>query len=470
MKPKDERPWTIEMPVRKSQFKPLLAKHLAFNIEADLSAMSGYAYKKKNQKERLNLHSDFQSDPMVETFPRLGAGRAGYYKDHYIKGVGRTLLTANWNWGADTLHHSGHLRACAATRELLVSDYLQAKGLQHLIVPCEGILVKPLDTKLKGFYEVVTEGKVQLIKPADLKFQALSLKSSAFARYTNFCWLVDNRTSRPELVRTFMKFFEYYLNPNQTSKNETLREKLENSISTLNRNFQSCVEIGLNWNAYHNNFAMDGRFIDIEGPLILGGPFLGNLFDHTYKEKFCFPHIGFEIIYVHRQIQTSLLHIANRLEESARLNRDIRGEIKDDLQAFSRTLRSVAEGPSSPFNWNSQIEYFEHLFSNKLALSKSLTKSLLSYAKGIRDFYFNGDSKVPVENTVLWKKPIPIMSPNTVQDLVLHPFKGFDVSLQNYSDSGRWKDTLKKVEGQRDLDNFLASVHDARKSFQSHTI
>lgn len=467
MKIADERPWTVELPIKKSQFKPLLTKHIAFNVEADLGSISGYNYKKKIKSQIRTIHSDFQSDPMVETFPRLGAGRAGYFRNHYVKGIGRTLLTANWNWAPDTLHHSGHLRACAAIRELLVSDYLKAKGLENHIVSCEGILLKPLDRNLGGFYKVVTEGNEHLVKPADLRFQALSLKPANFARYSNFCWLVDNRTARPDSVQNFLQFFEFYLNPSLESQEKSLPEKLRASVERLNSNFQSFLEIGLNWNAFHNNFAMDGRFIDIEGPLILGGPFIGNLFDRTYKEDFCFPHMGFEILYVHRQIQTSLLHISNRLEESINLNQDIRGEVRDNAKRFIRDLRSFAIEPRSPFSWENQTRFFELFFRDKLGLDRNLRKSLLIYAKGIRDFYFKGDSQVPIPNTFRWRKPHNVMSPNTVQNLVLHPFKGFDPEQFDYSDTEWWIANLEKIEKIRDLDNLLDAVKNARASIAS---
>lgn len=462
----DERPWTVELPVKKSQFKPLLSKHIAFNVEADLSAISGYNYKKTTSKAP-TIHSDFQSDPMVETFPRLGAGRAGYFRDHYLKGIGRTLLTANWNWADDTLHHSGHLRACAAIRELLVSDYLKAKGLDRIIVQCEGILIKHLDRKLAGFYKVVTQGKQRLVKPVDLKFQGLSLKRAAFARYSNFCWLVDNRTARPESVRLFMKYFEFYLNPQAKGTGGSLTEKLEHSIAQLNSNFQSCLEIGLNWNAFHNNFSMDGRFVDIEGPLILGGPFIGNLFDRTYQEDFCFPHIGFEILYVHRQIQTSLLHISARLQESIILNKDIRGDVKSDAEKFVKDLRTFAIGLRSPFTWENQKAFFEVMFREKLGLDPRLRKNLMVYAKGIRDFYFNGDSRAPVANISTWRKPHRVMSPNTVQNLVLQPYKGFDIERYDYSDTEWWISALDKIESTRDLDNLLDVVSTTRSELKA---
>ena len=140
----------MPVPVRRSDFVALRRRHDPLNVEVDLGAIEAFSTTARRLPPEDLLYCDLQAGPDAHRL-RLGSGRSGFYRGWYLKGIGRTPLAGNWNLPAERLHNSGALLASAAIRERVASLYLEAAGAGGSIVPCEGLLIRPLPRALRGF-------------------------------------------------------------------------------------------------------------------------------------------------------------------------------------------------------------------------------------------------------------------------------------------------------------------------------
>nr|MCH9683835.1 hypothetical protein [Deltaproteobacteria bacterium] len=123
---------------------------------------------------------------------------------------------------------------------------------------------------------------------ADRVLQAISIKAGDFARLSNFIWLASFTRPRAENVAEFAYRLAMYARPPEaelppanelspTTVVHAVREAVERGV----RNFIRHFELGIYWGSYFNNFTIDGRFLDLEVPLVHGHPFVGKLCDHS---------------------------------------------------------------------------------------------------------------------------------------------------------------------------------------------
>jgi hypothetical protein len=288
--------WNRVVPVKKSQFISLLNSGKKYNIEVDLGAIEAFSAEKKSFSDNELLYSDQQQGTILNNLHIMGSGRSGFYQGAYLKGIGRTPLAGNWN-SEELYHSSGHLIPSAAIRESVVTHYLQAKGHENTIVQNKGILLKPLNAKLKDFPMKAfpnIKSKMNYPAPIDFKFQAITYKEDNFARASNIVWYLNQMGTltgfhSPFPMHDFVQMFSFYLDPKRFMKNgvpdQRALEKLDFSdvaslyAGMLNRtlsNFLQHFQAGVYWGSFNNNYSLDGRFLDLEVPTFLGGPFLGN--------------------------------------------------------------------------------------------------------------------------------------------------------------------------------------------------
>jgi hypothetical protein len=112
--------------------------------------------------------------------------------------------------------------------------------------------------------------------------QALSVKGSQYARFSNFVWLMQNTdhfSSSEGLVR-FCFLFARYLDPDAELALDELTpdfiaEQLSRAVLRTVGNFRDFWRAGVLWMFPLNNMTMDGRFHDLDLPTFVGGPFLG---------------------------------------------------------------------------------------------------------------------------------------------------------------------------------------------------
>jgi hypothetical protein len=266
------------VPVRRSTFQAPSADYARYNVEVDLARIGAFGFGRGRPSEAELLLADLQCNADGHVRHRLGSGRSGYHAGRYLKGIGRTSLAANWS-GRDHYHASGHLLASAAAREALISTVLQAAGGEHAINACEAVLVRELAEPDIGWLAPLRGPRG--VSAADLRLQAITIKDGRFARLSNFLWALDHF----EVVSTWLS--EYLLAmrralsaPHDAPRPEdiTPRDIAEAFAAALDRglrHFAIYRRLGIDWGSYHNNFTADGRFLDLEVPLVFGQPVIG---------------------------------------------------------------------------------------------------------------------------------------------------------------------------------------------------
>ncbi len=280
-------PWSVPVPVKSGEFTPLRPEHKPLDVMVDLGRVHAFEVPSEAHDPHSMLYADLQLNGEMNVRRRLGSGRAGFYRGKYLKGVGRTQLAANWCEPRDTYHATGHMFPSSAIRELVATAYMRARGAEDLIVGCEGVLIKRMDREMVegiGRFEATCDAP---FPAADRVLQAISVKAGDFARLSNFIWLASFTRPRAESVADFAYRLAMYARPPQselpaanqlspTTVVQAVREAVERGV----RNFVRHFELGIYWGSYFNNFTIDGRFLDLEVPLIHGQPFVGKLCDH----------------------------------------------------------------------------------------------------------------------------------------------------------------------------------------------
>jgi hypothetical protein len=270
--PHSSDPWTIPVPVAPSTFRALRQAHAGCNVEVDLGAIGAFF---APRAERI-AHADFQLLPDGQPRGRLGAGRAVYYRGHYLKGVGRTPLAANWRLPGDRRHASGHLLPTAAIREYLVSRYVEARGAGDSIVPSTGILLRRLPSGGRAAVLRSLPRPFQVpLSPLDVRFQAISVKPDDFARPSNFTWALHQLEPLHRQVGELALAMHGYFDPRIEISPAacTPRSMVEALAAALVRGFTNCgryLAAGVHWGFIDNNFSADGRFLDLEVPVVVG--------------------------------------------------------------------------------------------------------------------------------------------------------------------------------------------------------
>ncbi|PTL80933.1 hypothetical protein [Vitiosangium sp. GDMCC 1.1324] len=320
-------PWAVPVPVAPAGFTALHAIHAGCAVQVDLGRIGPFGFSARPEPETELLYSDLQTNADGNISLRLGSGRAGFYSGKYLKGVGRTPLAANWCHPTDRYHSSGHLLPSAAAREYLVSCYLEELGAGDSLVVCEGLLLAPLPPDAERYVESIFPGLDPChLAPADRRLQAITVKDAGFARLSNFVWAFSQwRGGAPFMIELFLRMTRYLGGPSQPEVRpgdvtpDALAERLERAIERLVHHFERFFQAGVYWGSFHNNFTADGRFLDLETPVVLGGPFIGLIstsgklpesVDLAGSRIF----VGCEVLHCLQQIRTFLAFVIDRLE------------------------------------------------------------------------------------------------------------------------------------------------------------
>ncbi|HVT18287.1 MAG TPA: hypothetical protein VHQ90_19180 [Thermoanaerobaculia bacterium] len=289
--PIDEQyPWDVPVPIRTGDFCSVFPKHKHCNIVTAAERIGPFGVQRQPLPAEQLLFADQQMTPFSYVSRRLGSGRSGVYRGLYLKGIGRTPLAANWN-DNDVTHNTGHMTASSAIREYVISVYTRAAGGESSIVPCQGVLLRPLSPELDRLRALLSEAFPEEALPAaDGAIQAITVKPGAFARISNFAWLLHHLTPRciPDgstSLSCFAKLLAVALSepygesasdPREISP-QTLVVQLAKAVDRACRHFALWLKLGIWWGSFGNNFTVDGRFLDLETPSVAGGPFLGRL-------------------------------------------------------------------------------------------------------------------------------------------------------------------------------------------------
>lgn len=281
--------WLFPYPVREGRFEGLDG----FNIEVAPERLNRFAF--HNRVDERVAYFDYQT-VLDGTYPgRHGAGRAAVYKGHYVKGIGLTPANANWNDPAERYHGTGHMSPGSAAREYLISRELEARGLGGTIVPCVGVLAAELTAKEKKFVAQGTTSAKSDLSAADANLMALSVKRADFARMSNIVWALDHFAVEAARIGQLFLDFEMYLRApgereNLEGSGNSIGQAMEAAFDRGMSHFDKWREAGLFWIYAQNNFTLDGRWVDLETPMLVGQPYLGTMSRAGKPDQF----LGFE--------------------------------------------------------------------------------------------------------------------------------------------------------------------------------
>lgn len=276
-------PWIVPVPVRRSDFTPLRPADAACNVEVELGRIGAFAHRRRPLPEHALLFADLQLNPDVNANRRFGSGRAGVHAGRYVKGVGRTLLAGNWNDPDDLYHNSGLQLASAGVRELLVSEYLRREGLGRVIVPCEGLLARRLPPAFRGHLRSMFGPRKVDHRGLDARLQTITHKPAGFARLSNFVWWLGAFPQQLAGGSAFGRLFELFAAAvaapgaaaGPSPGPDEIAEGFARAVQRGVDGFFAAWRAGVSWGSVSNNFTADGRFLDLETPAVLGGPFVG---------------------------------------------------------------------------------------------------------------------------------------------------------------------------------------------------
>jgi len=267
-------PWQFPVPVRRSRFVAIDDKFAPLNVEVALGDLEPFGLGAKTHDEVLLYDAQTQLDG---SWPgRLGAGRAGLYRGHYLKGVGRTPAAGNWNNPRERYHSSGHMAPASAANERLVSAVAKRLRFARAIVPCVGLLAANLTPAEQ---RAVSAGKTSSAParfPADGRVMAMSAKRGGFSRMSNIVFALDHFPPQPEHVAHLLLAFERALGVHRPSgAPDDLAAAMDAACERGLAGFDAFARGGLAWLYLQNNFTLDGRFVDLELPFYLGVPVAG---------------------------------------------------------------------------------------------------------------------------------------------------------------------------------------------------
>jgi hypothetical protein len=389
-----EDPWDVPVPLEPADFTPLHPGHERYAVRVALGRMGPFGFSAPSPEAGPLLHADLQLNADGNAPHRLGSGRAGFHAGRYLKGVGRTQLAANWAEPEDGYHNSGHLFASSAAREYLVSRYLSQRCAGGSIVGCEGLLLAPLPPGGAGYVETLFPGRpLHKLCAADRSLQAITLKGAGFARLSNFGWALAywGRGAR-RLADLFYRMAHYLRAPGEpetdasTFTPSALAELLDRALTRATDHFIEFFRAGVYWGSFHNNFTADGRFLDLETPMVFGGPLIGltaepgelpdavELSEHRL-------FVGFEVLHYLRQFRTFLESTWARLDwlgRNAWLVSDVERRFLEDT---AEALR--ARFP--PTHWIQDLRALTGWLTERLSAALHLSPGLVPQLEALAD-------------------------------------------------------------------------------------
>jgi hypothetical protein len=277
--------------VRDADFTPLDSDHRRYAVTVQADGAEAFRSAPRGVEADELLFADLQINPDINRAGRLGSGRSGFYRGAYLKGIGLTPLAANWHRPHSVYHASGVLFPSGGVREFLVSEYVRARGRPEIVIPCTGILLAPLESQVADVSRASFAPRiqrapdlVQRLPPVDRVLQAISVKPGGFARFSNLTWWLYQLPFFASIDRLSLADFFTVLGaacggdlddePSDTTP-DALARSLAAAIETGFENLMTAWTLGVQWGSTHNNFSLDGRFLDLEVPTVLPHATLG---------------------------------------------------------------------------------------------------------------------------------------------------------------------------------------------------
>ena len=456
----DRLPFWIPTPIKRGGFTPLDDEHGTLDVQTDLGAVRSFSLTEAELSPTEVLYADLQTNTDVNHGLRLGAGRSGFYRGRYLKGIGRTLLASNWNDAADAYHGTGHLCASAGARELLITAYLDALGCGDCITRCDGLLAKSLDPGVRGFLDALRASSANPRGAVvDGELMALTAKEGNFARMSNLTWLLDRAglgTDSANLRQFFALLARFTRRPRHESMGDTtpqsLAGQLRTSFETTVSNFHRFFECGVVWCSLHNNFALDGRFVDLELPIVLGGPVAGAIEMGDYGQEV----VGLEVLQFIQQFALWVRYVVVRLRFNAEI---LSTEEAAPFRAFAVALANAIENVFPPshlvFSADEQVRLVRTWFKETLGLGASSQARLEDVARRYLQGKRRQDRLSPVSRPVQFGTH---ESGTQVRLLEIGGIAGPRLSDAALDRAAVWSEGTQRVDEARDVVTYLGAV------------
>jgi hypothetical protein len=404
----------------------------------------------------------------------LGSGRSLFYKDHYLKGVGITPLLNNWHSVIDPYHGSGHMLPSSGLRELLISDYFESMDLSDLIVPCTDLLLSESCESRKEMVQNVygrIKTKDLIVPPIDKTLSSISVKKGRFFRYSNLLWYLANRAEDNLNTIDFLFHIFAELDPTidiaQIEK-MTFQDIMKTFRKSLDQGFINLVESSLNgvlWGSVNNNFAFDGRFLDLELPTVFDGPIFGISSPDINK-----PNLPLRIESLHyaAQMRKFTVYMENILKTFMQIQKwSNTKRAKHQVFAmdeFLKQLHNEVRKKSIIFNNDRLINFtFEYMkmFSNQDISFKRRSKDLI--ASNLHTFLTGDEICKPIDSTTT---KLSQRAELGVRDY-LHVPKGLNLLQMNKGASNDFQEALMIVEKSTTLQEAMDNIRSARQGLKA---
>lgn len=347
-------PWNVPVPLEKAAFEPLDERDRKYAVRTDLGAIEAFAVPSEGADVPC-LFADLQLCPEMQIGLRLGSGRAGFFGGKYLKGVGRTTLAGNWNSARDTYHATGHMFASAAVREWVVTRYLAAKGGLDFIVPCEGVLFAALKPSMREGMLRFESATGTSLAPIDRALQGITVKPASFARLSNVAWSLSRMAPYARRfadlgyrTEAYARAVEQGLPAATECTPSSIAAALSQAVERACHSILLYPRYGVYWGSYHNNFTLDGRFLDIELPTFCGGPFVGCHIGRSTREPQVLPR-DTDAVLIGTELFDYLHHVKAMVEFMIGRLRYLSGYCADPLaHAFAKSLADALESTFGP--------------------------------------------------------------------------------------------------------------------------
>lgn len=345
----DADPWMVPVPVSPSRYLALDPAHQPWNVETAPGRVPAFSWDLDALDDAELLHADLQLHPDDNAPGRLGAGRAGRHRGRVVKGVGRTALAANWNRAADRFHGNGWLSASSALRERFITEALRRDGAAHLVTPCEGLLLRALDAPERERLAAAAHASRWRLAPLDRAAVALSLRPADHARISNVLWGLHHHEASPAYFGDLLLRLVAYTRaggptgdaPESPGSAEEIADAVANAAERSVLAAVAWVRAGVWWLSFHDNFTLDGRFVDLETPVYRGAPWVGFV---RSAETGALHLVGFEAMSVAFQWRLFARGLAARLRAVADEGVVPSAGARRFLRAVSSAVRERARG------------------------------------------------------------------------------------------------------------------------------
>ena len=460
-------PWHYPVTLEQGNFSGFQKDSHLFNVVVAKNQFPGRfndLLLNKNSVKQIKLgFSDMQcvfGRPLI----MLGSGRSLFYGDHYLKGIGITALADNWNRSGDFYHGSGHLMPSAGMREFLISEYINSLDMKHLIVPCVDILLEKSCQNRKHMTKATYARAVHGTAPkVDLSLSALTVKEGHFSRYSNILWYMAHKAEDNFLAVDFLlKTFVRELNPTITDEELnalTVEDAMGSLRVLLERGFYNLVECGLNgilWGSVNNNFTLDGRFLDLELPMVFDGPIFGKVLATKYLDA---NPVRFECFHYVSQMRKFIIYIRNFIEtfieiqkwsKSDRSKRQIQ-----TLQYFLKSLQVEVVEKSIVFDDNRIINLVTNCMKEYSDCSSDLKRDLRKLITNDLNLQLTGDymGKAYQANITKLKMKVELGVPT----YLVRP-KGLNLRIMNKGANKEFSEMIDTFENSSSVDQGLRNL------------